>query len=135
MTNHEICVHDADILWYKLDILQKSLEMEVETASLPCNCHHWLAKIIFSWVFSYNFEDVNYQNVIFDIDKEKSSDYFEKNKKDLEKIWEYNLFTHCSNLDEVKKYLDENDFFVYHINSSFWLIWFVIAKNMEIIWI
>lgn len=136
MTKHEICVHDAEILSYQVDILKKTIDLKVDTANLPCNCHSWLAIVSFSWVEAHEFLNVNsYQNSIYEIYKEDIEDYIKYDKDDLKQKISYGFFPWPNNLEELKKYLIENNLFIFKINSSIWLYWTVLAKEMKIIWI
>lgn len=144
MTEKHICVHDWTIKNYKVDFEKNTIEIIAETVDLPCNSHNWDAKIIFSGVISHIFENINdYQNMIYDIDKYDSSDFFnnESDKKYfLNKLYydgfnlEYNLSDE-EKIEKIKKYLEKNKIFIFSLNSSNWMNWIILAKNMEIIWI
>lgn len=133
-----ICIHDSEIISYQVDFSKKTIDMKVETASLPCNSHEWIATISFFWVSSYEFLNLNNCKIIYEITKEDIDEYIKFNKKYLIENknylfmfikWDWEEF-----LKELKKYLIKENIFIFNVSFVFWNPGVVFAKEMKIIW-
>lgn len=133
MQENSISLHDAEIIWYSFDMEKQILNLEAKIM-FPEN--RWQrVKIHFDGLIGFDLQDLNHQNVIYDITKESAEAYFQTNKKSFEeKHNNFSLFTniHSMNFDEIMNYLRENNIFAYSLSSSVGLNWVILAKNMEV---
>lgn len=132
MTREDVCLHDAEIIGYSLDIEKQIFDFQVRIVFPETNGK--IAKIHFDEMIGFLLEDLNHQNVILDIEKGDIVEYFQENKEMLENTFNYSL---CINLysytfDEILQYLQKNNFFVYYVNSSNGLSGVVFAKNIQV---
>lgn len=117
-----ISVHDCEI---------QSYEVSIENATIILHTNYDVT-IIFHNVLTHHFEDVCYQNVIFDIEETNPEDFFKEYRSLLKSKKNYCWPIPYEHESELKSYLRNNSYIVYNIYPSIGLTGFVIAKSIEI---
>lgn len=132
MKQEYISLHDTEIIGYSFDIEKQIFDFRAKIV-FPKN--RWeIVKIHIDGMVGFDFQDLNSQNVICDINKKSAAVYFRNNKANLQKKYNYSLCVnlHPYDFDEIVNYLEQNNIFIFYINSSNGLNGVVFAKDMKV---
>jgi hypothetical protein len=113
-------------------IAKSTTKSKKASGRLPKNGEKYTKVVLFSNVLTHHFENIISQNVISDIYESAIIDFYSEYEEMLEKERLYSWPIHYENKQELFRYLEENDYRIFNIDSSIGLCGFVIAEQILI---
>lgn len=122
-------IHDCEICAYEVNVDRKTIVLHAKDGGLNEGKN---IVISFSGVLSHNFDNVIYQNVIFDID-EADITYFLKEYSDLIQRGKNSCWPiYYETEEDLIQYLKTNSYKIFCIYPSIGLNGIVIAKGFKV---
>ena len=121
-----ISIHDGVVIGYSVNFLENELLVDIETVA------DGIVTVTFENYLAHYFDHVMAGSIIFDIEEVDLTTFFVGHREQFELHKSYAWPVWHDNTDELKKYLQENNYKSYVICSSLGLNGYVFAETLTI---
>ena len=122
----KISIHDGVVIGYAVNFLKHELLIDIETVADE------IVTVAFDNYLAHDFEHVMAGSILFDIEEADVTTFFVKNREQFvaHKLHAWPIW--YDDVEELKQYLQNNNYKCYVVFSSFGLSGYIFAETFEI---